>query len=57
MNYWTELSVEYANQRNYLYSLFKVYPISPNIRRQLDETVWSGIEKKTIENKKEIYAC
>lgn len=44
MNYWTKLSVEYANQRNYLDSLFKVYPISPNIRRKLDESAWSGIE-------------
>ena len=32
MNFWTSLSIEYANQRNYLDMLFKVYPMSPNIR-------------------------
>lgn len=45
MNYWTKLSVQYANQRDYLDSLFKVYPISPNIRRELNEKSWSNVEK------------
>lgn len=44
MNYWTELSVQYANQKNYLDSLFKVYPISPNIRRVINESQWNNIE-------------
>ncbi len=44
MNYWTELSVEYANQRDYLDSLFRVYPMSPNIRRVLSEEKWERIE-------------
>lgn len=35
MNYWTNLSVEFANQRNYLDELYRVYPISPNLRREL----------------------
>ena len=35
MNYWTELSVEFANQRNYLDELYKIYPISPNLRREI----------------------
>jgi len=26
MNKWTELSIEYANQRSYLDDLFQVYP-------------------------------
>lgn len=26
MNYWTEQSVIFANQKNYLDELFKVYP-------------------------------
>jgi hypothetical protein len=26
MNYWTELSIEYANQKSYLDDLFHVYP-------------------------------
>lgn len=43
MNYWTELSVEFANQKNYLDSLFKVYPMSPNIRRELDSNKWQKI--------------
>ena len=35
MNYWTQQSVEFAQQRNYLDELFKVYPLSPNLRREL----------------------
>lgn len=35
MNLWTAMSVEFASQRNYLDELFKVYPISPNIRRDV----------------------
>ena len=35
MNYWTQQSVEFAGQRNYLDELFKVYPLSPNLRREL----------------------
>jgi len=37
MNYWTELSVKFAQQRDYLDQLFKVYPISPNERRILTQ--------------------
>ena len=44
MNYWTQLSVEYANQRNYLDSLFKVYPISPNLRREVSGDKWCAVE-------------
>lgn len=29
MNRWTQLSIEFANQRNYLDELFKVYPTIP----------------------------
>ena len=35
MNYWTEQSIYFAQQRNYLDELFKVYPLSPNLRREL----------------------
>ena len=35
MNYWTEQSIEFAQQRNYLDELFRVYPLSPNLRREL----------------------
>ena len=44
MNFWTSLSIEYANQRNYLDMLFKVYPMSPNIRRVIDKEKWNTIE-------------
>ena len=35
MNHWTQQSIEFAQQRNYLDELFKVYPISTNLRREL----------------------
>lgn len=44
MNYWTELSVEFANQRNYLDELFKVYPIIPEGIREMDVEKWKKIE-------------
>ena len=44
MNHWTELSVELANQRNYLDLLFKVYPMSSNIRREINQNRWNKIE-------------
>ena len=45
MNYWTELSIEYANQRSYLDDLFQIYPTIPNGIREVDENVWNMIEK------------
>ena len=45
MNYWTELSIEYANQRNYLDDLFSVYPTIPNGIRDVDNKKWTEIEK------------
>jgi len=44
MNYWTKLSIDYANQRNYLDELFKVYPIIPEGIRDIDEEMWSSVE-------------
>ncbi|MBE6915495.1 MAG: restriction endonuclease [Ruminococcaceae bacterium] len=44
MNYWTQLSVELANQKNYLDLLFKVYPMSPNIRREIDAAQWRIVQ-------------
>lgn len=35
MNYWTEQSIIFAEQKNYLDELFKVYPLNPNLRREL----------------------
>ncbi|MDI9359095.1 MAG: hypothetical protein QM528_09110 [Phycisphaerales bacterium] len=45
MNYWTELSIEYANQKNYLDDLFQVYPTIPDGIRNIDENRWANIEK------------
>ncbi len=45
MNYWTSLSIEYANQRNYLDDLFKVYPTIPEGIRDIDKSCWFEIEK------------
>ena len=44
MNFWTKKSIEFANQKNYLDELYKVYPISPNLRRELDPKLQSDIE-------------
>src|ERR1700738_3146221 len=44
MNYWTDLSVQFANQRNYLDELFAVYPLAPDVIRQLDETTCQQVE-------------
>jgi Tsp45I type II restriction enzyme len=44
MNYWTELSIQFANQRNYLDELFTVYPLAPDVIRHLDETAWRQVE-------------
>lgn len=45
MNMWTEKSVNLANQRNYLDLLYKVYPMSVNLRREIDENVVKKIKK------------
>ncbi len=45
MNNWTKLSIEFANQRNYLDELFKVYPTIPEGIRNIDNPKWKAIEK------------
>lgn len=45
MNYWTELSCEYANQRSYLDDLFQVYPTIPDGIRELNPKKWQAVEK------------
>ena len=45
MNYWTKQSIEFAQQRNYLDELFKVYPVNPNLRRELSELQVANITK------------
>jgi len=44
MNHWTELSIEFANQRNYLDELFRVYPCIPENIREIDESKWESVE-------------
>ena len=46
MNYWTKLSITYANQRNYLDELFRVYPTIPEGIRDLPSDRWDTIEKE-----------
>ncbi len=45
MNKWTETSAEFAQQRNYLDELYKVYPITPNLRREISKETESGIRQ------------
>lgn len=45
MNYFTEQSIELANQRNYLDQLFAVYPLSPDSIREIDHALWQRIEQ------------
>ncbi len=51
MNYWTQLSIEYANQRSYLDDLFHVYPTIPDGIRDVKGGNWSSVE--TAFNKKD----
>ena len=44
MNYWTQASIEIANQRNYLDLLFKVYPMAVNLRRKISKDIENEIE-------------
>ncbi len=45
MNDWTQLSIEYANQRSYLDDLFHIYPTIPDWIREIDEDTWVSVEK------------
>ncbi|MDR3183399.1 MAG: hypothetical protein LBT89_10890 [Planctomycetaceae bacterium] len=45
MNHWTELSITFANQRNYLDELFRVYSIVPEKIREIDQDKWKQFEK------------
>lgn len=45
MNHWTKLSIEFANQRNYLDELFSVYPTIPEGIRDIDKNLWEQVEQ------------
>lgn len=53
MNYRTELSIEYANQKSYLDDLFHVYPTIPEGIRTLDEQRRQRIDKAFTEKDNE----
>jgi len=44
MNPWLQMSIDYANQRNYLDDLFHVYPTIPEGIRQVDAELWQRVE-------------
>jgi len=48
MGYWTDLSIQFANQRNYLDELFKIYPTIPDGIRDIDQKQWDDIETSFI---------
>lgn len=54
MNFWMKLSIEFANQRNYLDELFAVYPTIPNGIRDIDQNVWKKIEKAFMAGQNEL---
>lgn len=55
MNIWTQKSLELASQRNYLDLLYKVYPMSTNLRRELSNDVANQIQTYlNNRNKKEL---
>lgn len=44
MNTWTQASINYANQLDYLDQLYRVYPILPNLRRELDPSFQHNVQ-------------
>lgn len=44
MNCWTQLSIDYANQKSYLDDLFQVYPTIPEGIRDINGDCWKKIE-------------
>ena len=45
VNHWTKLSIEFANQRNYLDELFKIYPTIPEGISDINKITWTSIER------------
>lgn len=54
INFWTQLSIDYANQRSYLDDLFQVYPTIPEGIRELDNNLWGDVEKAFDKNDNEL---
>jgi hypothetical protein len=55
MNRWTELSIEYADQRSYLDDLFQVGPTIPERIRDIDQNVWERVRNLERHNNKYYY--
>lgn len=45
MNYWTKISIDFANQENYLDELYKVYPTIPEGAREVNEAKWDAVKE------------
>lgn len=45
MNRWTKLSIDLANQYDYLDQLFKVYPTIPEGIRDINKQLWDKVEQ------------
>ncbi len=45
MNLWTEASIDFARNKNYLDELYKIYPIIPGNHRQIDPKLWQKVRK------------
>lgn len=43
MNLWTQKSIDLATQSNYLDQLYRVYPMSVNLRRELSQSIQNEI--------------
>lgn len=50
MNYFTQQSIELANQRNYLDLLFSVYPLSPDNIREVNSQIWERVQFHYTQN-------
>ena len=44
INEWAQMSIDFANQRNYLDELFSVYPTIPEGIRDIQEETWLKVE-------------
>lgn len=45
MNEWTKISAEFAQQKNYLDELYKIYPIIPNLKREISKETENKIRQ------------
>lgn len=48
MNYFLQLSIDYANQKSYLDDLFSVYPTTPEGIREIDNNIWDQVEQSFV---------